>query len=115
MNYVLYFGIIFVIVFLGYLLLVNRRKLKKKQYEKIGEINYLIRKFYLNPQKVNYKALVYITSLINALIIALVCVIISLIDVKFIWQMLIGFALLFALIYAFYEILGRILIKKGLR
>jgi hypothetical protein len=113
MNYLLYFGIIFIIIFLFYFLVLNRIKLKKQNYNKIGEINYLIKKFKLDPHKINYRLVANIVALINAFIIAFVCVVISLIDISFIWQMLIGFVLLFALIYALYEILGRILVKKG--
>ncbi len=115
MEHIIYFFIIFVIVDTVYILFINRKKLKKKDYQKLGEINYLIRRFGLDSKRINYKALSYITASVNAFIIAAVCVIISLIKIKFIWQMLIGFALLFAMIYALYEILGRILIKKGWR
>lgn len=113
MNYLLYFGVIFLIIFLFYFLVLNRIKLKKQNYNKIGEINYLIKKFNLDPKKINYNVTANIIALINAFIIAFVCVLISLIDVSFIWQMLIGFVLLFSLIYSIYEIFGRILVKKG--
>jgi len=113
MNYLLYFGVIFLIIFLFYFLVLNRMKLKKQNYNKIGEINYLIKKFNLDSHKINYRLVANIVALINAFIIAFVCVVISLIDIAFIWQMLIGFVLLFSLIYALYEIFGRILVKKG--
>jgi len=113
MEYLMYFGIIFVLVFLFYFLILNRIKLKKQKYNKIGEINYLIKKFKLDPQKVDYKKTALIVALINAFIISFTCVFISIINVAFVWQMLIGFVLLFALIYSIYEIFGRYLVKKG--
>ena len=39
--------------------------------------------------------------------------VISNIDLYIVWQLLIGFVLLFALIYSLYEIYGRHLVKKG--
>ena len=51
-------------------------------------------------------------AIINAFIISSVVTIISNIKLKMMWQLLIGFVLLFALIYSLYEIYGRHLIKK---
>ena len=113
MEYLIYFGVIFVLVFLFYFLLSNRIKLKKGTYNKIGEINYLIKKFKLDPKKINYNVTANIVALINAFIIAFTCVAISIVEMKLVWQLLIGFVLLFALIYSIYEIYGRTLLKKG--
>ncbi len=113
MDYLIYFGIIFIIVFLFYFLLLNRIKLKKQNYNKIGEINYLIKKFKLDPKKINYQATANIVALINAFIISFTCVAITIFEMKLMWQLLIGFVLLFSLIYSIYEIYGRILVKKG--
>ncbi len=113
MDYLLYFGIIFTVVFLFYFLLLNRIKLKKKDFYKIGEINYLIKKFKLDPKKINYNVTANIIALINAFIIAFTCVAISIVEMKLVWQLLIGFVLLFSLIYSIYEIYGHILLKKG--
>ena len=54
----------------------------------------------------------FIYSLIDAFIITIVFMIIELIDLPFYIQILIGFALLFGLIYAMYELLGRYLERK---
>lgn len=113
MGYLIYFSVIFIVVFLFYFLLLNRIKLKKKDFNKIGEINYLIKKFKLDPKKVDYNVTANVIALINAFIIAFTCVAISIVEMKLMWQLLIGFVLLFALIYSIYEIYGRVLIKKG--
>ncbi len=113
MKYFLYFIVIFIIIFIIQFCFVNLKKIKKKKYNKIGEINYLVIKFKLDPKKIKYKNLSTITCSLNALIISFTSVIIIFIDIAFIWKMLIGFVLLFMLIYATYEILGRMLVKKG--
>ncbi len=113
MEYLIYFAIIFGVIFTFYYFLFNRIKIKKGKYNKIGEINYLILKFKLDPQKINYKSTSLMVSILDALIIASTCVIIFLIPVALIWQMVIGFVLLFALIYSVYEIYGRSLVRKG--
>jgi len=54
-------------------------------------------------------------SLINAFIISLVAVVILMLDIHIILQLAIGFILLMALIYSIYELLGRYLVKVGIK
>ena len=53
--------------------------------------------------------------ILDAFIISFVGTFITILPVKFGWQFLIGFVLLFALIYALFEIYGRHLVNKGLQ
>ncbi|MBE6161830.1 MAG: hypothetical protein E7158_06400 [Firmicutes bacterium] len=106
------FIIIFIVVFL-ITYIMDLIKIKKKKTKKIGEVQYLINKFNLSPTKLKYKKVCLVISLLNAFIIATVTSIISLLDVPMALQFLVGFILLFALIYSLYEIYGRILVKKG--
>ena len=103
---------IFVVVFL-LTLVMDLFKIKKKKFKKIGEVQYMINKFKLDVNKLNYKKTCIIISLINAFIISTVTIIIYSIDVSMVLQLLVGFILLFSLIYVLYEIYGRILIKRG--
>jgi len=93
----------------------NRRKVKKKKYDAIGEMNYLIAKFKLNKKKINYKKEVLYISLINSFIISSVGTFVTCLDIMMILQLGIGFVMLFALIYSLYEIYGRHLEKKTRR
>ena len=132
--YLGFFGVLYVLVFLVDYFLINIRKYnilfkkkdskkaknKKKNKKKInkkdiqfGEINYLIGKFKLDKKKINYKTAILWISIINAFIISFVSTVISAIPAHIIWQLLVGFVLIFGLIYALYEIYGRILVKKG--
>ena len=77
------------------------------------ELNYLISKFKLDKNKILYKPVCLYCSLFNGFIISLTVTIISNIKLKMMWQLLIGFVLLFGLIYSVYELYGRHLVKKG--
>ncbi len=106
-----FFIFIYIIIFL-ITYIWNKRKLKKKKYEAIGEMNYLIAKFKLQKKNINYKKEILVISLINSLIIASVGTFVTCLNLPMFVQLLIGFVLLFALIYALYEIYGRHLVKK---
>ena len=111
----IFFFVVALVIFLCDYMLIMKRKLKSKKVknEDIMEINYLISKFKLDKNKVLYKPLCLYCSLINGFIISGVVTVISNIKVKMMWQLLIGFIMLFGLIYAVYEIYGRHLVKKG--
>ncbi len=126
-TFLLVFSITFVILFLAHYFIVTKpalkriyvgetnkkRKTKKKKKEpEVGELNYLVYKFKLDKNKLNWKSLAIMIPLINSFIMSLVVSILELIPVKTIFKLLIAFVLLFALIYALYEIYGRYLKNK---
>lgn len=106
----LWFFPVFLFMFLIYYFLLRRKLKKKKQV--IGEFSYLIHRFSLDTKKIKYSSLAFGVSFINAFIVAFVSTFIMLIPVSMMWRLVIAFGLLFALIYAFYEIYGRHLKKK---
>ncbi len=91
------------------------RKIKKKKTDKIMIMSYVIKKFNLDKNKINYKKELKWMSLINGFIIAGVSTVVSSIDTYIILQLGIGFVLLFLLIYALYELYGRHLKKLQLQ
>ena len=116
------FGLLFIIVFIVNYFVINKKylnrisgkkKSKKKKLNEPMEISYLVGKFKLDRGNLNLNKLLFITALINALIISLVSVVVMLININVVLQLLIGFVLLISLIYSLYEILGRFLVKKG--
>ena len=103
------FLIIFVIIYVLY-----TRKLKsKKQQKDITEIRYLITKFHLEEAKLPKRKMILWISIQNAFIISFVWTFITMLDISFMWQILIAFVMVFALIYSIYELYGRHLVKKG--
>ena len=116
LNLLFFFVIGLVLFLLDYLFLIKRKlKSKKVKNDEIMEINYLISKFKLDKNKVLYKPMCLYIALINGFIMSFVVTVISNIKLKMMWQLLIGFVLLFGLIYSIYEIYGRILVKKGFK
>ena len=110
--YVIFYLVVYLIVFLV-TYIIDLIKIKKKKQKKIGEIQYLVSKFKLDINKLNYKKVCLVISFLNAFIISSVTLVISLLKTNMTLQLIVGFVLLFSLIYSLYEIYGRILVKKG--
>lgn len=109
-SFIVLYCIVFVVNYIW-----NLRKVKKKKYDAIGEMNYLIAKFKLDKKRIDYKKEILYISLINSFIIASVGIFVTCLNIMMILQLAIGFVLLFALIYTLYEIYGRHLVKKTRR
>ena len=91
----------------------QKRKKKNKKLEEFVGLSYLIPKFKLDINKMDLNYVFFMVSLIDAFIISFVFVVITIIPWDMGFSMLLGFVLLFGLIYALYDILGRVLVKKG--
>ena len=122
----IFWGIgVFIIIFLvNYFLILkrqykliekksNKKNKKVKRIEDFVGFSILIPKFKLDIKKMNLNYVFILSSLINAFIISFVFITISIIPWDLPFQILLGFILLFGLIYALYELLGRHLVKKG--
>lgn len=107
-----FFAIMFLIVFV-ITYFINLGKYKKKKYKSIGELNYLILKFNLDKDKLPIRKMLLPISILDALIMSFTASFITMLPINIIWQLLIGFVLLFALIYALYEIYGRHYVNLG--
>lgn len=105
----IFFVLVYLLVFNIYYFILCR---KKKVIKITNEMDYLITRFKLNKKKINLKRLSLGVSLINAFIIAFVSFIMINIELMMILRLMIGFVILFILIYAIYEIYGRYLYKK---
>ena len=105
------FLISFTFIFLVYLV-IYFIKLFKKELPNIKEYELLCAKFKIEKDKINYKGVSIIIYLINTFIISFTGTVCTMFDLKYIWQMAIGFVMLMALIIIFYTLLGKILEKK---
>lgn len=121
MEHVIYFLISFVITYFGRLYLFKRnnkvskrsnKKEKKKDNMSI-EIKYLSSKFSLDRDSLNTEKMNYLISAIDASIIATAFTLVSFID-DMVVTFIVGIITVFVLIYVSYEILGKILKKKGI-
>lgn len=103
--------LVFGIMFFVYFFLLSK-KINKGNMNRIGEFAYLIKRFSLDQKKINMNYMKLGICIINAFIISFVSNFIMLIPISMVFRLLIGFVLLFALIYALYEIYGRLLKRK---
>ena len=96
----------------GYKISVLTKK-KRKKKTIIVELRYLELTSNLVYEKLLVPNVVFMVSLINAFIITLTFLVVTILPVPIIFQLVIGFALLFGLIYSIYGIYGKLLILKG--
>ena len=108
---IIYFVVSYLIIFLLYSLVINRKKKSYKDATKQMDILYLVNKFKLNTKKTKYNTLKWITNIINPLIISITFIIVTNIK-SFTLGIMIGFLVMMMLIYSICEIIGRILKKK---
>ena len=101
----------FFIIFIVYLIIYLIKR-KKKTLKDMKEFDILASRFHLSRKNMNENRLALIFVLVNSLIISSVGTMCTMVETNVIWQLLIGFALLMALIIIIYTIIGYILKKK---
>ena len=115
MFYVELFLLLFVVLFVFFKVFFAI-KIRRKKLANVTSIAFFVRRYKLDRKKMKIKKFLGGISFINALIIAFVGTLVMYLDI--IWKMnyfielLVGFLLMFFLLYALYEIYGRKLKKK---
>lgn len=112
LNILLEFLIVYVGVFILYFLIFIRKKTKYNPNKVPVEFYYLVSLYRLDQSKINYKAFVYITGLINTFIIDTTYIIVYRLLDKWIWQLIVGIFIIILLIIICYGLLGRHYQKK---
>lgn len=112
MDKLIWFIIVFVLVYLFYLFFVILRKKKLNKFRSGVEVTILEKKFKVDINKIGIKKLAHIVALTNALIIAVTFVTIEFFD-NIIIKLMVSFVMLMVLIFICYNIIGKILRKKG--
>ncbi|MBE6148420.1 MAG: hypothetical protein E7167_02875 [Firmicutes bacterium] len=110
------FVLISIILYFSYMKKITpskSKKRKKKEAKEIVEVRYLIISHNLKKEKLLVPKMILLISILDALIITTVFLVVVHIPYGLLWQLLAGFVLLLGLIYSIYNILGRILVKKG--
>jgi len=107
------FLIAFIIVFLLYRIIIVRRAKSKKKPKEPLEVTYLVNKYKLDLEKVSYKRLLNVISIVSALDIALVVSIIVLLK-SFILEMIVGFISTLVIILVSYHLVYLVYKKKGM-
>ena len=112
MKSLIIFGIAYIVLFILYIVFFYILGLKHKKILSSMQIEFLKIRFGFKNKDFNVKKIGFIICLIDPLIISLTGTIVSLPKWNYIIELVIGFALLMALIYSFYEIIGRIMRRK---
>jgi len=108
------FLISFVSIFLIYFIVFYLYGLKKKKIKNSMQVELILVRQQLKKKDINEKSIGLIICLVDSLIISTSGTIATSLNLNYIWQILIGFALLMGLIFSLYEIVGRI-IKRSVR
>ena len=111
MEYVIYFLISFIIVYLFYFLTVVLQKKKYDKFKKSNQVMYFVNKYKLNVNKIDIKKFINIISLINSFIIALSFTVVIKIDNN-ILMLLVGLIVLIPAMLISYHFIGRYLQKE---
>ena len=112
MESIFLFVISYVVFFIIYLIFYYFRGLKKKTILDSLQVEFLKVRFGFKNKELKPKKIGLIVTLVDPLIISLTGTIVSLPKWNYILELLLGFVLLVALIYSFYEIIGRIIRRK---
>lgn len=118
MENVVLFIFSFVFIFLGrltiYMISRLRKKKMKKDHSGISvELKYLITKFNISKEKIDKTSFAALISFLDAIIISMTLIITTIITDNMVLEFVLGLILVIGFIYVVYEILGKILIKKG--
>ena len=107
------FLISFIVVFLLYQIFIVRRAISKKNPKEPFEITYLTTKYKLDLEKVDYKKLLRVISIVSSFDIALVVSIIVLLK-SFILEIIVGFISILVIILVSYHLVYLFYKKKGM-
>lgn len=122
MNEILYntifFLVLLIIIFIFFYFILERiiskenGKQDKKNYRLKNQYLFIIKRYNLDLEKIDWKLFKIGISFCNAFIISLVSTIVCILKMKIYYKYLIAFVLLFGLIYGVFELYGRYLNKK---
>ena len=107
------FVISFIIVNLLYQFFVVRKAKRKKNPKEPIEVSYLVNKYKLDLEKVNYKKLLRVISIVSSFDIALVVALILLFK-SFIVEIVVGFIAMLIIIFISYHLVYLVYKKKGM-
>ena len=111
MEYLVWFLISFIIIYLFYFVTVILQKKKYEKFKSSNQVLYFVKKYKIDVKKLNISKFVKIISFTNSLIIAITFTIATITD-NFILILLIGFITLLPLMLLSYHIIGLYLKKE---
>lgn len=106
MNDIIFYGIVFLVIYLSYVLFVIIRNKKLVKFEENTYVKYLEKVYQLDMGKISIKRLAHVIALSNAFIITTTLAIIGITD-SLLLKMLLAFAILIPLQLLVYHIIGK--------
>lgn len=113
MEDIILFFMSFALVYLAYQLFIVRKAKKKNAKKKPIEVIYLVNKYRLDLDKINYKLLLQCISIVSSLDISLILSIVFLFD-NYFYRIISIIVLVIPTILLSYHIVGTYYIRKGL-
>lgn len=113
MEYVIYFILTFLFVYMISYFFVVRKAGKKTQKKIPVEVEYLIKKYNIDLKKVDYRSFINTISITGSIIMALTVLIIFNIE-NILLQLLVAFVVMIPLILIGFKLVGEFYKKKGL-
>lgn len=113
MEQIVLFIMTYTVVFFVYQIFIVRKAKRKNSKKRPMEINYLIKKYNIDIEKVNYKNLLMLISLISSLDISIIVTISLLFDNYFL-EILSAFILAIPIIMISYSFVGKYYSKRGM-
>ena len=111
MNYILTFIISFLVIYILYYLVIINRKKGLESFKKGKQLQFFIKAYNLNKNKINIKKFANTLSLANAFIIALTLTILELIENIF-FKILTSIFILLPLMFIMYKLIGEAYKRK---
>lgn len=103
----------FIMIFIVYKVFIVRKYKKKDTKKQLPEVSYLINKYHIDLDKISYKRLLNIVSIVSSFDIALLVSLSLLADNVFI-EMIIALILVVPIILISYSLIGKYYKMKGL-
>lgn len=111
MDYIIYFLLAFIIIYLFYLFTVILQKKRYDKFKTSNQVMYFVKKYKLNVKKIDIKKFINIISLTNSFIIALSFAAVIKIENN-ILMLLVGLLILIPLMLLCYHFIGKYLQKE---
>ncbi len=113
MKHIILFIMTYIFVFLIYQIFIVRKAKRRNSKKRPMEINYLIQKYNIDINKINYKKLLKVVALISSLDISIIVTIVTLFD-NYLIQIIIVFILVIPIIMISYNFVGMYYKKGGI-
>lgn len=108
---IILFGETYLISMFMYFIILGKKRKNKLNYTSSVDLSYIIQRYKLNINKLEYKLFVSIMNVSNSFIIATTLTIMLNIK-KYVYRIAAGFVIIIVLIYVFYALIGKYFKKK---